>query len=499
MAKSMSCTPMGWGPIFSGFDRAVSKVINRFEAYLRWRGVVPLLIILFWACAVLPNLTVRSFIWEEGTNAEIARDVLAHGHFIEPFVYGIRWHEKPSLLPWLIAGVAALTGRVDEWSVRLPGMISVLLTALLVQRTTRRYATLHASLFSALSFLFCPLLLQKLTHAEPDTVITLLSFAALLVWWNGMAAARISILRWIGCGCLLAILSMAKGPQPTGFFALGVAAYLIIERRWRDVPGWFLCMTLPLAATIAWGAAVYQPGDEATWLAYARLSSQPLHGYIARNIYITVVMIIEMLPATMLLPFVPWPWRRNRPASSVPSIIAPLSLYSGVCTAALVLWPGFSSRYAMPIAPSLAVLAGIGWDTLKKSKYSIFQRVAGSLLCLFITYQFVLVTVIMPMFSDRFGSTRNDASAIEQAIRTAPAPIFCFYRDNQLFYLRVPFRCLNLFAGAPSLAESASLTPPAWLIIPHSLVSEFAQLRPDLNVTVAVETTDLTATRVDKK
>jgi hypothetical protein len=100
MAESMSVNmQMGRGPIFSGYDRAVSKVINRFEAYLRWRGVVPLLIILFWACAVLPNLTVRSFIWEEGTNAEIARDVLAHGHFIEPFVYGIRWHEKPSLLP----------------------------------------------------------------------------------------------------------------------------------------------------------------------------------------------------------------------------------------------------------------------------------------------------------------------------------------------------------------------------------------------------------------
>lgn len=498
MAESMSVNmQMGRGPIFSGYDRAVSKVIDRFEAYLRWRGVVPLLIILFWACAVLPNLTVRSFIWEEGTNAEIARVVLAHGHFIEPFVYGVRWHEKPSLLSWLIAGVAALTGRVDEWSVRLPGMISVLLTALLVQRTTRRYASLHSSLFSALSFLFCPLLLQKLTIAEPDTVITLLSFAALLVWWNGMAAARISILRWIGCGCLLAILSMAKGPQPAGFFALGVAAYLIIERRWQDVPGWFLCMTLPLAAAIAWGAAVYQPGDEATWLAYARLSSQPLYGYIARNIYIAVGMILEMLPATMLLPFVPWPWRRNRPASSVPSIIAPLLLYSGVCTAALVLWPGFNSRYAMPIVPSLAVLAGIGWDTLKKSKYSIFRRVAGSLLCLFIIYQFVLVTVIMPMFSDRFGATRNDASAIEQAIRAAPAPIFCFYRFNQLFYLRVPFRCLDLFGY--HLAESASLTPPAWLIIPHSQVSEFAQLRPDLNVRVAVETTDLTATRVDKK
>ncbi len=104
---------------------------------------------------------------------------------------------------------------------------------------------------------------------EPDTVITLLSFAAFVVWWNGIAAGGVSILRWIVCGLLLAALAMAKGPQPAGFFALGTAAYLMVERRWRDLPGWLLCMIVPLAAAIAWGVAVYQTGVEATWLSYA--------------------------------------------------------------------------------------------------------------------------------------------------------------------------------------------------------------------------------------
>jgi 4-amino-4-deoxy-L-arabinose transferase-like glycosyltransferase len=58
-----------------------------------------------------------------------------------PIVYGIPWLEKPSLLPWLIAGAAAISGQVNEWSARLPAMISVLLTALMVQGLTRRYAS----------------------------------------------------------------------------------------------------------------------------------------------------------------------------------------------------------------------------------------------------------------------------------------------------------------------------------------------------------------------
>ena len=168
-----------------GLDRASGKIIEPFEAFLNRPGAAPAAVILLWACSALPNLTVRSFTWEEGTNAEIARDILARGHFLVPYVYGICAYEKPSLLGWLIAGFAALTGGVDEWSARLPAMISVLLTALLVQRVTRLYASLHASLFAALSFLFSPLLLQKLTIAEPDTVVTLLSFSAFVFWWNG--------------------------------------------------------------------------------------------------------------------------------------------------------------------------------------------------------------------------------------------------------------------------------------------------------------------------
>jgi 4-amino-4-deoxy-L-arabinose transferase-like glycosyltransferase len=330
----------GVNAIFRSLDRSLSSGASHLEEYLRQPGVAPLLVILFWACAVLPNLTVRSFVYEEGTNAEIARDILANGHFLQPFIYGIRWHEKPSLLGWLIGGIAFIIGDVNEWSARLPAMVSILLTALLVQRVTRRYASLNASLFAALSFVFSPLLLQKLTIAEPDTVITVLAFAAFIFWWNGIASGRLTISRWIGCGLLLALLSMAKGPQPTGFFAMGVASFLVIERRWRDLPGLFLCMVFPAAATVAWGAAIYQPGDATTWLAYARLADRPsLFDYIARNTHNIVSLFLELVPASLLLPFFPWPWRRNGKTAVIPAIVTPMLLYTFVCTAILVCWP----------------------------------------------------------------------------------------------------------------------------------------------------------------
>lgn len=459
-------------------------------------GVVPALIILFWACAVLPNLTVRSFIYEEGTNAEIARDVVAHGHFIEPFIYGVRWHEKPSLLGWLIAGFSFVTGGVNEWSARLPAMVSVLVTALLVARVTRRYASADATLFAALSFVFCPLLLQKLTIAEPDTVITVLSFAALVVWWDGAASGGVSLLRWIGCGLLLAALAMAKGPQPAGFFALGVAAYLLIERRWRDLPGFVVCMLIPAAATIAWGAAIYHPGDEGNWLAYARLQYHPaLLDYLSRNSRNIVTLFLELLPASLMIPFIPWPWRSDG-ARGVPAVVAPMLLYSAVCTAALVLWPGFNTRYAMPIAPSLAVLAGIAWDRLTAPRYLAVRRFAVVAASLLVVYQIVLVVVIMPLLADRFGETRLAGKAIEQAVRAAPAPAYCSRLDtNIFFYVHLPLQCLDL-------QHLVQLSPPAWLLIPQPVVEDVAKLRPDLNVRVVVgglTEAQTTATRIEKK
>jgi 4-amino-4-deoxy-L-arabinose transferase-like glycosyltransferase len=484
-------------PSKTSVNRGLGEALGRLHIYLQRPGIVPAIIIVLWACATLPNLTVRSFIYEEGTNAEIARDVLAHGHFLQPFVYDVRWHEKPSLLGWLIAGAALIIGGVNEWSARLPAILSVLATALLVHRVTRRYASPAASLFAAASFLFCPLLLQKLTIAEPDTIVTVLSFAAFVVWWEGAVLGKVTLWRWGACGLLLAALSMAKGPQPAAFFALGTAAYLLIERRWRDLPGWFLCLIIPALAFMAWAAAVYQPGDEGTWLSYARLLGRPAFlDYLRHNTYNIGSLFLELLPASVMALFIPWPWKWHADARPAPAIVAPFVLYSAVCTAILVLWPGFNTRYAMPMAPSLAVLAGIAWDALEKSRYPVMRRVTAIVLALLAVYQVLVVVVVMPLFPDRFGETRLAGEAIGRAVRAAPAPAYCLHLDtNMLFYANIPVRCLDM-------KRLAALTPPAWLVIPAPYLADLRALRPDFKLNVALgplTEAQLTATRLEQK
>jgi hypothetical protein len=230
-------------------------------------------------------------------------------------------------------------------------------------------------------------------------------------------------------------------------------------------------------------------------LSYARLQYRPGFGeYAWRIVYNIGSLFLELLPASLLLPFIPWPWRRQK--SDVPAVVAPMILYSSVCTVLLFLWPGVNTRYAMPIAPSVAVLAGVGWDALEKSRFEVMRRITAIVVSLLTAYQVLLVVAIMPLFADRFGWTRLAGKTIEQTISAAPAPAYCLHLDtNILFYVHVPLQCSDMQGLAAS-------TPPAWLLIPAPYVAEFAGLRPDLNVQVVagpLTEWELTATRIDKK
>jgi len=467
------------------------------EGIMRRPASAMLIIVLLWAAASLPNITLHSFVWEEGTNASVARQILTGGDSFPPVIYGVREIDKPYLLAWLIAAVAMMTGEVTEWSARIPAMISVLLTALLVRSVTARYASWNASLFAGLAFLFSPMLLQKMSIAEPDTFVTFLSLCAFVFWWNGAEVNRVTIWRWVGCGCILALLALLKGPMPVGFFAVGVAAYEVLNRRWSRLPGLLICLAIPAVVTIAWGIGIYQPGDEQLWLLIHGLSSQPtLFAYLARFLRQLLILLIELIPAVLLLPFVPWPWRSSQTAAPVPPIVAPLILYSALFAGIIVMSHKFNGRYAMPITATVAILGGIAWDSLAGEKTIRMRWFAGAIVALLISYQLILVCVIMPLFADRFSASRLDGEAIERAIRTAPAPAFCVdVVSNQLFYVRAPVRCIEH-------AELKSFTVPAWLLIPEGVIPQVMRLRPDLNLHSVVTTKSgpgLLAVRAEKR
>jgi 4-amino-4-deoxy-L-arabinose transferase-like glycosyltransferase len=452
---------------------------------------------LVWAIAVLPHLSLRCFMWEEGNNAELARDVLMRGDWLAPAIFGLRYVEKPPLFAWLIAGTASLTGRVNEWSARLPAILAVLGTALLVERLTRRYATVPAALFAAGAFMFSPLVLRKLMISEPDTLVTFLSFAAFAVWWDGETAERVTAGRWLACGGLLTALALIKGPQPIGFFALGAGASLVARRRWHALAGFALCLALPAAATIAWAGTVYRPGDLPVWLGYMRLEgTATLSQYLRERARFAGSLPLDLLPSTFVLASV-YVLRDRRSDSEVTArpVLRALALYAGLCTLALLVWPGTKTRYAMPVAPAVAVMAGLTIGSLWRRRHWA-GVVAVALAGILFAYQVALVTVVLPRFTEEFDATRHLGVTIDAVVREAPAPLFTIEgpHANKLFYVTWPIRALLLPAAA-------TLPAPAWVVLSQPNLEQIETTRPDLVFQVMATRLppDLVLARVERR
>src|SRR5205085_5821258 len=68
---------------------------------------------------------------EEARYAEIPRQMLAGGRFVEPVWHGMPYYHKPPLLYWLVMASYSLCG-IHDWAARLvpacAGVLTVLVT-----------------------------------------------------------------------------------------------------------------------------------------------------------------------------------------------------------------------------------------------------------------------------------------------------------------------------------------------------------------------------------
>jgi len=95
-----------------------SRVRDRYSTILFWTAAC---LLLFW------GLGERSLWGPEGRWGEITREMFLTGDFFHPAINGNPYFDKPLLTYWLIALVSMVTGRLNEWTVRIPSAAAALL------------------------------------------------------------------------------------------------------------------------------------------------------------------------------------------------------------------------------------------------------------------------------------------------------------------------------------------------------------------------------------
>ena len=369
-------------------------------------------------------------------------------------------------------------------------MAAVLITALVVLQFTRRFASERAALFAAGCFVFCPLLLRKLTIAEPDTIITALVFGAFVIWWRG-PTARIDAWRCLACGALLAIAAMAKGPQPIAYFALGIGGHLMMRKRWGEFAQLILTSDHTGGGRFRVGVRGLSTGRSPRLVGL----HAPYSAHGDRHLSDRAGALWWSSPGR----FAPGDFvraifleaARGESDEEKRELWEMLFWYAGAATLVLFFWPGANTRYAMPAAPAVAVMAGLAFDDLWQRR-RVFVQLAITILAALMVYQFALVCIVMPIFAARFGASRTAGAVIAQAVGQSE-PVFNVEGpdSNQLFYVSRPIRL------HPARSKPCEIKAPAWLVLAPAELEWLKARRPDYSFGQEVRTTS--GQRVDRR
>jgi 4-amino-4-deoxy-L-arabinose transferase-like glycosyltransferase len=98
-------------------------------------------VIVFWSVAILLSLCYlgASELWgPEDRWAEVVREMRLTGDYFHPTINGEPYFDKPLMSYWFIALVSAVTGRLDEWTVRFPSVIAGLVALAATMNLGRR-------------------------------------------------------------------------------------------------------------------------------------------------------------------------------------------------------------------------------------------------------------------------------------------------------------------------------------------------------------------------
>ncbi len=230
-----------------------------------------LVILLGWAALYLPGLGTRELQGEEARRVLPGRTMLQNGDWLQPRSAGRIYNRKPPLVNWATAASIKATGRMDEWTVRLPSVLGVLALALTVLLAGRAWLGGEGAFLAAGACLTNIGFWEKGRLAEIEALYCALFGMALLVWLAAWWRDR-RWLAWTGSMLLLGVGVLAKGPVHVWYFYALVIGVLWAEGRLRELAGARHFAGLALFAAVwlpwAWFSSVRNPqGDSGkVWL-----------------------------------------------------------------------------------------------------------------------------------------------------------------------------------------------------------------------------------------
>jgi 4-amino-4-deoxy-L-arabinose transferase-like glycosyltransferase len=308
---------------------------------------------------------------DEGRYPEVAREMLQTGDFVTPRNNGIVFLDKPALYYWLQAAAMALFG-VEVSSIRLVpalfGAAGCLMTFLAVRRLYSRRAA-----WLAVMALACqPLYYLSSQYADMNMEVGVWIAASLLAFLladhsRGRARQGWLLAMYVASGCAF----LTKGLIGVVFPLMIVGAWVLVLRRWRELPRYGLAWGLPLvvAINLPWYALVQRANPEFLhyFFVYQQFDRYAATGFNNAQPwwYYPAILAGGLLPWSFLLPAATVHlWRRWRHEGEAGRRHLFLLLWPWLIVLFFCIPESKISSYLLPAIPALAIALGVYMDDL---------------------------------------------------------------------------------------------------------------------------------------
>ncbi|MEM8888152.1 MAG: glycosyltransferase family 39 protein [Bacteroidota bacterium] len=117
--------------------------------------------VLYWICAilVLPALFINlglTAIWmDEPTRALVAMEMMLSDNYVTPTLMGEYYYNKPPLYNWMLIGLMNLFGENNEFIIRIPAALFLIVYGVTIFLTIRKYLNWKIGFMTALMLITC--------------------------------------------------------------------------------------------------------------------------------------------------------------------------------------------------------------------------------------------------------------------------------------------------------------------------------------------------------
>lgn len=294
-----------------------------------------------------------------------AREMLESSDWVWPTYNGEPRLHKTPLSYWMVAGLAKITGKVDEFTARMPNVIFAVLSIAAILYFVNQWLSFRIAVLSAAVWATSLGYIRYSHSARPEMALTFfimlcfLSFYSAITTRSRKRQVAYMLVFWTSFG----VANLAKGPAPLPLVLMPLFFYVAVFRQWKQIPKLlpvigtvvFLAIVLPWPLAIAhrlnWDLGMWKREFVDRFLgSYAR-GDYPLYYYLL-IMFKYITPWVAFLPMALAAPFYRV-WNKKQPAMKF------LWLWFVVGLVFFTISGGKRQHYILPLMPAMAILIGI--------------------------------------------------------------------------------------------------------------------------------------------